>query len=83
MNLKYLKSGTDVRGVAVNQDNASDIELTDEAIRRITAGFVRFVCVKTEKDVDELVISVGHDSRISAQRIKNAVISICSYWKKI
>lgn len=76
MNLKYLKSGTDVRGTAVNRENESDIDLTDEAVKRITAAFVLFLCAKTGKDKDELVISVGHDSRISADRIKADVIGI-------
>lgn len=76
MNLKYLKSGTDVRGVAVNPENATQIDLTDEAISRITAAFVVFLSAKTGKDKDELAISVGHDSRISAQRIKDTVIGI-------
>lgn len=76
MNLKYLKSGTDVRGVAVNQSSPEEIDLTDEAVKRIVASFVRFLSAKTGKDKDELTVSVGHDSRISAQRIKKAVCDI-------
>lgn len=76
MNLKHLKSGTDVRGTAVGYDNSADIELTDEAVKRITAAFVMFLSAKTDKDKDELTISVGHDSRVSAGRIKTAVIDI-------
>lgn len=76
MKLRNLKSGTDVRGVAVSYNNEREIELTDEAVMRITASFVMFLCAKTGKDKDELVISVGHDSRVSAQRIKKAVTDI-------
>ena len=76
MRLAHLKSGTDVRGVAVSSNNGQEIELTDEAVKRITAAFVMFLCAKTNKDKDELVVSVGHDSRVSADRIKKAVTDI-------
>ena len=76
MNLMRLKSGTDVRGTAVGYDGSADFDLTDEAVKRITAAFVLFLSSKTGKDKDELVISVGHDSRVSAHRIKKAVIDI-------
>lgn len=76
MNLMQLKSGTDVRGVALNEDFPEQIDLTDEAVGRITQAFVYFLSAKSGKDKDELAVSVGHDPRISAQRIKEQVISI-------
>lgn len=72
MTLLQLKSGTDIRGTAIG-DNA---ELTDEAVRKITAGFLRLMTEKTGLSTEEMTIAIGHDSRISAQRIKNAVISV-------
>ena len=66
-----LKSGTDVRGVAV-ETSTEKIELTDEVVEAICAGFVRWYRDKFGKN--ELSIAVGHDSRISADRIKNAAI---------
>lgn len=74
MDLKYLKSGTDVRGTAVNPENPEKIDLTDAVIMRITAAFVRFLAEKKGVAPRQLKISVGHDSRVSAQRIKKAVI---------
>lgn len=76
MNLMHLKSGTDVRGVAVAKETTDVVELTDEAIKRITGAFVYFLCAKTGKEKDALTVSVGHDSRISAERIKADVIAI-------
>ena len=35
MQLLHLKSGTDVRGTAINPENPEKIDLTDEAVRRI------------------------------------------------
>ncbi len=71
---KQLKSGTDIRGVAVAGIDGEPLNLTDEVIDRIAAGFVRWLCGKTQKPTASLHIAVGHDSRISAQRIRLAVV---------
>lgn len=78
MELMQLKSGTDVRGTAVSTKEHPEYELTDDAVRDISAAFIRFLCKKTGKNAGELTVSVGHDSRISAIRIKNSVISVLS-----
>ncbi len=67
-----LKSGTDVRGVAVKTDT-EEIELTDEIVEKICIAFSKWIKLKENKE--DIKISVGHDSRISAERIKNAAIS--------
>ena len=74
MSLLKLKSGTDIRGTAVGETT----ELTDEAVKKITAGFVRFLEEKTGLPADRMTVAVGHDSRISAERIKRAVIAVLS-----
>lgn len=74
MQLRHLKSGTDVRGTAVNPENPEKIDLTDEAVRRIAGAFVRFLETQTAKQAGDLKLSVGHDSRVSAERIKAAVL---------
>ncbi len=69
---KKLKSGTDIRGVAVETEG-SPVQLTDEAVYRLTQGFARFL---SEHKVEPgSRIAVGHDSRISAERIKAQVVS--------
>ena len=78
MELRHLKSGTDVRGTAVNPDDPQKVDLTDEAVKRITASFVVFLAEKLGKKKESLVISVGHDSRISAERLKSDVIDALS-----
>lgn len=65
--LKQLKSGTDVRGIAVGED----ITLTDEAVLAITRAFVKWLSLKYNKT--SLKIAAGHDSRISSGRILNCV----------
>ena len=67
-----LKSGTDIRGVAVETEN-SPVELTDEAVFDLTAGFCLWLFKRgVEKGS---LVSVGHDSRVSAERIRAQVIN--------
>lgn len=67
--LKKLKSGTDVRGIAVG----GKITLTDEAVSLITKGFCLWLTKKFKKH--ELKIAVGNDTRISAPHLSDLVIS--------
>ncbi len=78
MNLMHLKSGTDVRGVAVATEKYPEIQLTDDVVKYISCAFIKFLRDKTGKAYGDLIVSVGHDSRISADRIRNAVISVVS-----
>ncbi len=71
---KQFKSGTDVRGVAVEGVEGQVYNLTDEVIEKITAGFLFWLSEKLRKPCAELTVAVGHDSRISAQRIKAVVL---------
>ena len=68
-----LKSGSDVRGFA-SDIYGNEINLTDDAVYDITAAFVVFLSAKADKKPSELCVSVGHDSRITAERIKVKVI---------
>ena len=67
--LKQLKSGTDVRGIAVG--DLSPVTLTDEAVISISRAFIKWLTSKYKKD--RFKIAVGNDSRISAPRILNCV----------
>ena len=77
MDYKFLKSGTDIRGYASDLGGKA-VELTDEAVYDIAAAFVSFVVNRANKPSGELKISLGHDSRITADRIcgcvKNALV---------
>ena len=67
-----LKSGSDIRGVASEGVIGENIQLTDEAVFDLTIGFCRFLSEKGIAKGEK--IAVGHDSRISAERIKTQVI---------
>lgn len=69
---KKLKSGSDIRGTAADGVQGEEIELTDKAIFDLTIGFCKWL---EENNYKGNKIAVGHDSRISAIRIKNQVIA--------
>ena len=72
-NYKMFKSGTDIRGVASEGVPGEPVNLTDEAVARMAAGFVLWAEKKTGKSAPELTISVGRDCRISGERIAGVV----------
>ncbi len=69
-----FKSGSDIRGVGVRSGQDSPLYLSDEVVERIACGFVEWLRKNRTED-SELVVSVGRDTRISSQRIKDKVIS--------
>ena len=78
--LMKLKSGTDIRGTAIGEKT----DLTDEAIKKITAGFIRAAEEMCSVAAENMTVAVGHDSRLSAERIKKNVISVlCSKGVKV
>lgn len=70
---KKFKSGTDVRGVAVQTSDNIEIDLTDDVIRRLAAGFAMWLAGKNGVKASALTIAVGRDCRISGERILNTL----------
>lgn len=70
---KQFKSGTDIRGVAV-EGAGYEVNLTDETVTAMINGFILWLSKKTDKKPDELRISVGRDSRISGPHISEISI---------
>ena len=73
MELKKLKSGTDIRGVACEGVVGQPVELTNNVIDLIVRAFATWLMKKGFPD--QTVVAVGHDCRISGPRIHNAVIA--------
>ncbi|HCM24766.1 MAG TPA: phosphomannomutase/phosphoglucomutase, partial [Ruminococcaceae bacterium] len=74
---KHFKSGTDIRGIAsAGAPDKREIDLTDENIRKMTAGFVLWLAEQRAVAPEQMTISVGHDSRISADRIQADVVQV-------
>lgn len=72
---KSLKSGTDIRGVA-SEGGGAPVNLTDEVIERIAAGFLIWCEKHLNRTAAGMHIAVGHDSRISAGRISAALCRV-------
>ncbi len=70
---KGFKSGTDIRGVALEGVKGQEINLTDEVVTAMANGFVLWLSGKTGKKPSELKVSIGRDSRISGPGIVKAV----------
>ena len=69
-----LANGSDVRGVAIEEVEGEKVNLKPEAANRIATGFAKYLSRTLNKKEEELTIAIGHDSRISAEMIKTAVI---------
>ena len=70
--LLKLQNGSDIRGVAVEGVANENVNLTAEAVNLIASGFVKFLSDKLGKK--DLKIAIGHDSRITADKLKIAAI---------
>ena len=68
--LMYLKSGTDIRGTAIEK-NGKGVDLTSERLESIVNSLV--VLLKNKLNKEELTVAVGYDSRVSSPRIFDSV----------
>lgn len=81
---KQFKSGTDIRGVAVEGVEGEPLNMTDEAVEAMAAGFITWLCEKVGKKACDLTVSVGRDSRISGERIADIVTStLCDFGVRV
>lgn len=72
--LSTLQNGSDIRGVALALPNGAKVNLTPEDAFCIGSAFVRYLSQKLKKQPSELKIGVGHDSRLTAELLKSAVL---------
>lgn len=71
-----LQNGSDIRGVALPGEQEVNLG-RDEALR-LTTAFAEWLAAKCNKNVNQLKISIGHDSRLTAQRLKEAAAEAVS-----
>lgn len=76
---KQFKSGTDIRGIAIEGVKGDDVNLTLPVVSAMASGFILWLSKKAHKKTDELVVSIGRDSRISGPDI---VKTCCTAMKK-
>ena len=70
MDFKKLKSGSDVRGVAMGENAV----LTPAVAQTLGRAFVAFLSQKLLKKPEQLTIAVGRDSRLSGPQLLEAVL---------
>lgn len=70
MKLRQLKSGSDVRGVAMDPQEGQTVELTNDAATKIAVAFSRWLKKRTGKD--QLILAVGRDSRLTGPDLMQA-----------
>lgn len=73
--LKSLINGSDIRGIAVTTDE-HEANLTEVEVKLIAAGFLKLLQEKTGKDLQSLKIAIGHDSRITGEKIKKHLTEV-------
>ena len=74
LDLKKLQNGSDIRGVAMEGIPGESINLGSNEARALTRGFILWLQKKTGKPSSEMRVSVGHDSRLSADALKETLI---------
>ena len=77
MELSKLQNGSDIRGVASEGIAGQPVNLTDEAVFHLTAGFICWLQKRLGKG--KVRIGVGRDSRISGPRILEDVKRAAQY----
>ena len=70
---KKLQNGSDIRGVAIDGVPGENVNLGKEETFRLTRGFAFWLSEKLEKPIESLKISVGHDSRLTAEELKTTI----------
>lgn len=68
-----VKNGTDIRGVII-ENKERKVNLTYDMISDIAKSFVVLLSSKTEKKLSNLKISIGIDSRITSNNIKQILL---------
>lgn len=74
LNYSKLQNGSDIRGVAMDGVEGEKVNLGKEETFRLTRAFAAWLAEKTGKNLTQLTISVGHDSRLSADALRETIV---------
>lgn len=81
MDLKALQNGSDFRGIAVDTEEYK-ANLTPEQVNKIGIGMIHWLRdqkqLREKHEAGQLKIGIGHDSRITAGKLKQALIDCFS-----
>ena len=69
-----LQNGSDIRGIALEGVKGENINLTPEICQKIASAFGTWLSKKSGKEIKDIRISVGTDSRLSGAMLRESVI---------
>ncbi len=72
--LSKLQNGSDIRGIACEGVPGEEVNLTEKEVNVIGQAFVWWLAGRKGKAAGALRIGVGHDSRITAPMMKEALL---------
>lgn len=72
MSYSELQNGSDIRGIALENETGEKVNLTEKSAQDIAGAFVRWLSAKTGKK--EVRIAIGRDSRLSGEALLNASV---------
>ena len=80
IDFKKLQNGSDIRGVAIATEGGPEVNLNKEVAGQITGAFIYWLSKKVQKNPVMLKVCVGHDSRLSADELKEGVLEAIALW---
>ncbi len=77
--MKYseLQNGSDIRGIALDNENHDPINLTAQAVRDLAAAFT--IWLKKKENLEHPRIAGGRDSRLTGPVLLQAALDGCTY----
>lgn len=70
-----LQNGSDVRGIAIAGVPGEEVNLRANETFYLAYSFAQWLSKKLNKNTKQLVIAVGHDSRLSSGELKKGIFS--------
>lgn len=72
--LKKLQNGSDIRGVAMEGVEGEKVNLTPQIAGKIARAFCIWLAEKSGKQLAEIRISIGNDSRLTGKSLREGAI---------
>ena len=70
---QQLQNGSDIRGVAIDGVEGERVNLTPAIAQRLGQSFVSWLAKQVGKETEQLVVSVGRDSRLSGPALRDGL----------
>lgn len=68
--LLHLQNGTDIRGIALENEHALPITLSKSSTQAIAVGFINWIAKMQTSFHSPMTLSIGTDSRLSGSQLK-------------